>query len=388
MIRSVLAREDSVYKGFPDIAMTSDGTLVCTYRESLGHSPHPFSRIIVQRSRDGGLNWKKKQTIGVCEDFERDGALSLSCLLSLGDNQLLLISDWVPPKQPQTSPECELVLWRSNDSGQNWSEMEKTGIRGRICPSLNITKSRKIILGCQKFDESSKIWTLQAYISSDLGSSWQGPIKVGSFPKLSLCEGTCVELDNGLIVCYMREEKEGVCAYKAISSDEGKSWEGPYPTHLLSCRGRPKAGLLRSGEVVITYGFGSAPRQLTLHVEMQSTAADPDCVKKTKEGAMLSPTMHRFFIDHDRSIHPDGAYSGWVQFPSGDLYVVNYIVDDAPMAQICSYQIKRSDWMLSPEGRITYTYTASELTGRSHEVGLEVSEDQYRKVRSKGVQDA
>ncbi len=248
--------------------------------------------------------------------------------------------------------------------------MEKTGIRGRICFSLNMTKSGKIILGGDKFDELNKVFMHQAYISSDSGFFWEGPIEVASSSKLLLNEGTYVELDNGLIVCYIREDKERICAYKAISKDEGKTWEGPYPTHLLSCRGRPHAGLLRSGEVAITYGFGLAPRQLTLHVEMQSTAADPNCVEKTNR---------RFFIDHDRSIHPDAAYSGWVQLPSGDLYVVQYITDDAPMAYICSYQISRSDWILCPEGKLIRVAHGV----MDHEIGVKASEEQYRKVYNK-----
>ncbi len=256
--------------------------------------------------------------------------------------------------------------------------MKKTGIRGRVCPSISMTKSGKIILGCDEFNDATGLWNHQAYISSDSGSSWQGPIEVASSPKLSLNEGTYVELDNGLIVCYIREDEEGICAYKAISKDGGKSWEGPYPTQLLSCRGRPKAGLLRSGEVAITYGFGTSPRQLVLHVEMQSTAADPDCLKKGKQQGHLAPTVRRFFIDYDRSTHPDAAYSGWVQFPSGDLYVVQYITDDAPMAHIRSYLISRNDWILCPEGKLISVSTLR--TTDYHQRAQEATEVLYRKI--------
>ena len=83
-----------------------------------------------------------------------------------------------------------------------------------------------------------------------------------------------------------------------------------------------------------------------LHVETQAIAADPDCTANCARQA-----GHRyFFIDHDRSIHCDGAYSGWVQRPSGDLFVVQYINDDGPYAHIRSYEIGRSDWILCPEG--------------------------------------
>ena len=39
MQRIVVSRDDSIYEAFADIAQTPDGTLLCTYRESMAHSP-------------------------------------------------------------------------------------------------------------------------------------------------------------------------------------------------------------------------------------------------------------------------------------------------------------------------------------------------------------
>jgi len=180
------------------------------------------------------------------------------------------------------------------------------------------------------------------------------------------------------MVCYLAESKEAGCAYKAISRDEGKTWEGPFPTLILSCRGRPQAALLRSGEVALTYGFGRAPRQLMLHVEMPSTAADPKVAQKQGEERFL---VRRFPISYDRSIHPDGGYSGWVQLPSGDLLVVDYLVDDAPMAHIRTYQLNRSDWILCPEGQLIYHLNRQ--IGH-HERASRESAALFRRLRNSG----
>ena len=51
-----VSRNDEIYEAFADVAQAADGTLVCTYRESMGHSSRPFSRIIVRRSFDRGLD--------------------------------------------------------------------------------------------------------------------------------------------------------------------------------------------------------------------------------------------------------------------------------------------------------------------------------------------
>lgn len=49
-------------------------------------------------------------------------------------------------------------------------------------------------------------------------------------------------------------------------------------------------------------------------------------------------------------MHKDASYSGWVELPNGEIFVVDYINDDAPLAHIRSYWVRRSDVILFPEG--------------------------------------
>ena len=52
-------------------------------------------------------------------------------------------------------------------------------------------------------------------------------------------------------------------------------------------------------------------------------------------------------IDYERSPLADTGYSGWVQFPDGEIYIVNYIVDDAiDKAQIRGYSLRMEDFVL------------------------------------------
>ena len=51
-------------------------------------------------------------------------------------------------------------------------------------------------------------------------------------------------------------------------------------------------------------------------------------------------------LDFDRSPHSDTGYTGWVQFDDGEIYIVNYIVDDAPNGQIRGYSLRPSDFLL------------------------------------------
>lgn len=55
-------------------------------------------------------------------------------------------------------------------------------------------------------------------------------------------------------------------------------------------------------------------------------------------------------------MHRDAGYTAWIQLASGDIYVVDYITDEAPLAQIRGYQVSRSDIILFPEGDLPWLH--------------------------------
>jgi sialidase-1 len=69
---------------------------------------------------------------------------------------------------------------------------------------------------------------------------------------------------------------------------------------------------------------------------------------RTREEAQV----RLFPLDYDRSPVSDTGYTGWVQFEDGEIFVVNYIVDDAPRGQIRGYGFREEDIVLpgSPVG--------------------------------------
>jgi sialidase-1 len=162
-----------------------------------------------------------------------------------------------------------------------------------------------------------------------------------------LCEGSVLELPTGELVCFMRENSgQGLDAFKCISRDGGETWQGPVAFPLPGCH-RPSAGMLQSGRVLITHRFMQGGKGWLGWWTQNLFAALTDvesCLARSRAEAhtRIMP------LDFDRSPEADTGYSGWAQFPDGELYAVNYIVDDAPMAHIRGYSFREGDLFLSP----------------------------------------
>jgi hypothetical protein len=91
---------------------------------------------------------------------------------------------------------------------------------------------------------------------------------------------------------------------------------------------------------MVTYRYtcrgvrGSAKNFLAYREPLESAReADPD-----RQGGVILP------LDHDRWPAPDQGYSGWVNLPAGRVFVVNYIRDDSPMAQLRGYWLCEQDF--------------------------------------------
>ena len=373
MQRITVSRNDDLYEAFADIAKAADGTLVCTYRESMCHSQRPFSHIIVRRSGDAGKTWGPRQV--VCErtreqTFGGGGRLNCSRIAACADGTLLLMVDELRTDTMEgylePAPAMNL-LFRSDDAGLTWEGPEETGITEGIVPSIKELSNGDLLIGVTEqfhgddpgrgFSESQTV-----YRSSDQGKSWDGPVTVPNPSALTvngekwrLNEGDFAEMDDGRIVLYMREDGERLSAWKSLSEDGGRTWSEAQRSQMPHCLGRPSVGRLRSGEIAVTYRLGCGKStSLALYVETAAEAVRGLGGAGARDMEDYSSTAEARFavLDNDRSAWADSCYSGWVQLPDGDLYVVNYTNDDAPRAFIRGYLVSREDWYLFPEGRI------------------------------------
>ena len=193
------------------------------------------------------------------------------------------------------------------------------------------------------------ICTQRLWYSDDRGGRWHGPSVVAQSGHHWLCEGSIVEMPGGELVCFLRENSGlGIDAIKTISRDGGQSWSEPIHFPLPGCH-RPVAGMLASGHVLITHRYAQGGGGW-LGWWTQNTFAGwtdvPSCLADSRQDARTRILP----LDYDRSSASDGGYTGWVQFPDGEIYVVNYIVDNhAPRAQIRGYSLNEKD--ITPPGQ-------------------------------------
>jgi len=355
MIRKyTVSRDDSIYEAFPDVALTKSGRLVCVFSECTHHADRSYTCIMVTTSDDRGRTWSPKRPLTEATHGDPRKCPYWNCprIVALSDGRLAVVVDRIAGRdEGNMGGEQSNWLWFSDDEGERWDGPHPTPVCGIVPDQLIELKggphagrwilSAHTVLGT----EGGALWSERCWISDDRGESWIGSQTIAAEPGLKLCEGSVLELPGGELVCFMRENSgQGLDAFKSISLDGGLTWEGPYRMPIPACH-RPVAGMLRSGRVMITHRFMQGGKGWTGWWTQNLFAALTDvesCLAKSRNEAhtRIMP------IDFDRSPESDTGYSGWVQFPDGEIYVVNYILDDAPKAQIRGYSFYESDFIL------------------------------------------
>ena len=330
----VISRDDSIYECFPDVCMTDTGRLVITYRESEAHSCKEYSHLVFRTSDDQGRTWSDKTYLVRSE--VTDGVLfKWNCprVSQLGDGRVIINCDGypVPPGEGGSQYDSKIFLWISEDDGASFGEAIETPVCGIVPDKVIELASGRLMLGTHVFDGDLGVARQMVHVSDDGGATWRGPITVCCTHHYWSCEGGIVQLPGGEVVCYMRENsRTGIPGPKCISTDEGETWLGPFDT-LMNGLHRPAVGMTDDGEVLVLYRFhpgGPFAKNFFAYKESIGSALEP--LREKQHGIILP-------LDHDRNEQSDSSYSGWVHLPDGRFFAVNYIKDDAPMAQIRGY---------------------------------------------------
>jgi sialidase-1 len=368
----VIARDDSVYECFPDVVLLKSGRLVLVYRESDSHSASDFTRVVYRTSDNRGMTWSEKHVLSdhkKTQKPDRKGGSAGSATQKpdpptqrpdrKGGNEGGVLAKWncprvgqlrdgrvyilcdlynVPPGEKAAREYSKVWFWYSSDNADTFGEPSESAIVGIVPDKICELPEGAWLVAAHQKGENPNENVQRVYRSDDRGKSWQGPYVVAAKAGLSLCEASILRLTDGTLVAYMRENSsQGLPAFKSFSADGGRTWEGPFET-LMDGAHRPVAGFLASGKVMMTYRLRpriGGGRNTMAFLEGEGSARTRDW--RQQNGIVLP-------LDHDRRWPGDTGYTGWVQFPDGEILVVNYIVDDAPKAQIRGYRLRESDF--------------------------------------------
>ncbi|MFP4058119.1 MAG: sialidase family protein [Candidatus Brocadiia bacterium] len=363
--RFLVSRDDTLYEAFPDLALAPSGRLVCAFSECTHHADRGYTRIMLATSDDRGRTWSPKRplTEALRGDDRVDPFWNCPRLSTLDDGRLAAVVDRVTRGgggRHGEGREQTNWLWLSADEGESWDGPRPLPVAG-VVPDQLIELQRgphpgRWVLSAHSVlgTPERPVWTESCWLSDDQGTTWTEPIPIAARPGLQLCEGSVVELPGGELACFLRENSgQGLDAYKALSRDAGRAWEGPVEFPLPGCH-RPVAGMLADGQVLITHRFMQGGKGWLGWWTQNFFAALTDvesCLASRRDQAHTRILP----VDFDRSPHSDTGYSGWVQFPDGELYIVNYIVDDAPKAHIRGYAVRPEEFLLQPSAAATCT---------------------------------
>lgn len=335
----VVSRDDAVYEAFPDLLLLPDGSLLCVFTECDRHAPRGFSRLVVTKSFDQGRTWGPKRLLPLEGKLKMCDCARLSWL----DERVYLVCG---AEDAVRGGSCFFSLL-SSDLGESWEGPFIHPLEG-IMPDKPVrTADGRTLLPAQrrKKDEPNQEEEI-LYTSYDGGLSYDlRPTVVASVPGLWLCEGNFLDLGQGILACILRENSgEGYDGYKALSFDGGLSWG---PAHRMPLPGlhRASSGLLQDGSVLITYRFMQGGQGWLGNWTQNAFAAltSRESLLENERRKQWSRIMPLFY---DRSPKSDLGYTSFVQFADGEIYVVSYLVDDAPKAYIKGVSFCKEDMLL------------------------------------------
>ena len=327
-----VSRDDSIYEAWPDVVLTNGGKLICVFSECEHHKNREGARIMITESLDRGRTWSEKRPL--TEKGHAGEYFNCARISKLGDGSLAIICDKVYGNENKGA---EIWLWRGDAEGREWGEPTVYPFCG-IVPDklLQLGSGRLIIAAHFKSPETGKLEQYLWY--SDDGETWSDRVTVAADGKYNLCEVSILEYEDNKLVAYLRENSvKGYPILKVLSADGGETWSEIYNTSMDSGH-RPVAGFLADGSIMVTYRYIPSGTQ-----NMFAAFMSRETIEATGRRDQRVRVMP---LDYDRNPSPDIGYTGWVQFDDGEIYVVNYIKDDADKAYIRGYSFYPLDVVL------------------------------------------
>ena len=328
-----VSKDDSIYEAWPDLVKTNDGKLICVFSECEHHCDRNNARIMIAESVDRGRTWSAKKPL--TEKCRSDCYFNCARISKLNDGRLAIICDKVKGGESNYS---EIWVWFGDSEGTVWSEPLIYPFCGIVPDKLLQLKNGRLIIAAHFNSSDNNNLEQYLWYSDDDGKTWSDRVTVAAHPDYNLCEVSILECENNTLVAFLRENSFlGYDMMKVISYDNGETW-GELINTPIDGGHRPVSGFLNDSKVMITYRYIPRGTQNVFAAFLRQE--DLLETERQKQQVRIMP------LDYDRNPAPDLGYTGWTQFDDGEIYVVNYIKDDADKAYIRGYSFYPDDIVL------------------------------------------
>ena len=326
-----LSRNDAFMEGWPDMIKTQSGRILVFYNECTAHCNRDGSHITMRKSDDNGYTWSEKQYIG--EETHHGDQWNSIRVNQLKNGKIILVCDRIYERE--YTPETKFYTFESVDDGVTWSEKYDIGVYGYCSDKVRELSDGSLLLCVSRYNQSLSKTEILAHKSYDGGKTWSSAVIAASSEKYTFIEPAVLELPNGNIVAFLRENSHlGYNGFVCFSNDKGESFEGLREIPVKGMH-RPAVGFLENGKILLSYREFLSDNLPYRELKM--------CVFTLAE--LLNPgtkAFETYLVDTDntQTEEPDQGYSAWVQLPDGEVLMVNYITDDAPKPYIRGYRFR------------------------------------------------
>ena len=328
LIDTVISKNDSRYRAFPDIVRIGD-RLAVVFRDSDCHVATQ-SRLMIAYSDDFGASWSDAVVLDhSCGHMPRASRLA--------DGSVVIIDDGAPPNSKQAKCGVATRIFKLEPGQREFTSWQvPTGSPRCIpdCPTfapdriLQINDNEWITLGQIRLGIISKRHSFANFVyrSLDAGRSWSIDTIALCDPKVRLCEPSMCRLKDGRIIAFYRNNEPNGATMYNFADSSGSTWDEARLAPFFGMR--PTVGQLEDGRLFITYRKLDNPCGTAAWLGSLDELMSMD---KSRE-FMLMPAGDNIPLG-------DFGYSGWIELSRGVVYVTYHHADESGQSYIRGVKI-------------------------------------------------
>jgi hypothetical protein len=260
-VRSLESQPDRIWTAWrspgrftknPDMVALPSGRLLAVYADIDKHWAEGLIKLTLIESMDRGRTWSLAGVITEADRSKREPHWVTPRISLLTDGRLVVICDRDDFEHCHEYQAPGTYLWWSEDEGRTWSEAVNTGIPG-IEPDrvVELPGGRLAVGAHMAFADTQKLGQFVC-LSDDGGHTWGQPVIIAKDQVHNYCEGAIVPLQDGSVVCVMRDNTHNNYPCQvSFSFDNGQRWTEPVEAPFSG--DRVFIGQLPDGRLLATY---------------------------------------------------------------------------------------------------------------------------------------